>query len=127
VDRAIHVMACLFVFISSTMRFSRYGLGASSPLITHHLRVVATITTRPSFVTDRSQGPLDLCLLNVQPVRDMLFAKPCYFGLAVAAVAICSVNDVTGALTRVSRSLLARDGAMGQMMGYIQVGCECAH
>jgi hypothetical protein len=24
----------LFVFISSTMRFSRYGLGASSPLIT---------------------------------------------------------------------------------------------
>jgi hypothetical protein len=26
--------ACLFVFISGTMRFSRYGLGASSPLIT---------------------------------------------------------------------------------------------
>jgi hypothetical protein len=25
---------CLFVFISGTMRFSRYGLGASSPLIT---------------------------------------------------------------------------------------------
>jgi hypothetical protein len=25
---------CLIVFISSTMRFSRYGLGASSPLIT---------------------------------------------------------------------------------------------
>jgi hypothetical protein len=48
------------------------------------------------------------------------------FGLAVVAVAICSVNDVTGALARVSRSLLARDGAMGQMMGYIQVGCECA-
>jgi hypothetical protein len=28
------LLVCLFVFISSTMRFSRYGLGASSPLIT---------------------------------------------------------------------------------------------
>ena len=26
--------SCLFVFISGTMRFSRHGLGASSPLIT---------------------------------------------------------------------------------------------
>jgi hypothetical protein len=27
-------ITCLFVFISGTMRFSRHGLGASSPLIT---------------------------------------------------------------------------------------------
>jgi hypothetical protein len=29
---AIALTACLFVFISGTMRFSRYGLGVSSPL-----------------------------------------------------------------------------------------------
>jgi hypothetical protein len=30
---------CLFVFIPSTMRFSRHGLGASSPLITREVRL----------------------------------------------------------------------------------------
>jgi hypothetical protein len=30
----VHFHVSLFVFISGTMRFSRYGLGASSPLIT---------------------------------------------------------------------------------------------
>jgi hypothetical protein len=37
------VMACLFVFISSTMRFSRYGLGASY-LATHNHSAIPEVT-----------------------------------------------------------------------------------
>jgi hypothetical protein len=37
------VLVCLFVFISSTMRFSRYGLGASY-LATHNHSAIPELT-----------------------------------------------------------------------------------
>jgi hypothetical protein len=54
----MEMIVCLFVFISSTMRFSRYGLGASY-LATHNHSAIPEVTHRiatASQVSGMSQG-----------------------------------------------------------------------
>jgi hypothetical protein len=93
-----HALVCLFVFISGTMRFSRYGLGASATHVCFATRglfvVCARLTGQGEVLNVYFYLTRVRSIFNFQNFRTGKAEKPCC-SRCVVVVLLCDPGRVT--------------------------------